>query len=359
MQRRNTRSVSVGNVRIGGDAPISVQSMTNTDTRDSDATIAQILELERAGCEIVRVSVFDEACVHAIPAIHKAIHIPLVADIHFDHRLAIGAIENGVDKLRLNPGNIGSQALVEKVVDWANHHHTPIRIGVNAGSLEPDLRRQYGPDSPVAMVESALRHVRILEKAHFYNMVISLKSSTVSTTVEAYRRMASLVDYPLHIGITETGTPERGLIKSAAGIGALLLEGIGDTLRISLTDSPIQEVRAGVEILRALRLRRDDIEIVSCPTCGRTRVDLMQAVARVNAALPHECGYLRVAVMGCAVNGPGEATDADIGIAFGDGNGVLFKHGEKFAHGQAEDMIALLVHEATAMLNARRTADRN
>ncbi len=354
MQRHITRGVSAGGVRIGGGAPVSVQSMTNTDTRDTAATIAQILELERAGCEIVRVSVFDEACARAIPAIHSAIHIPLVADIHFDHRLAIAAAENGVDKLRLNPGNIGGRQHVEKVVDCARMHHTPIRIGVNGGSLEADLRREYGPDSPQAMVESAMRHVRLLEAAHFFDIVISLKSSTVSTTVEAYRQMAKLVEYPLHIGITETGTPARGLIKSAAGLGALLLDGIGDTLRISLTDAPVEEVRAGVELLRALRLRRDDIEIISCPTCGRTRVDLMQAVKRVDAALPHGQGYLRVAVMGCAVNGPGEAADADIGIAFGSGSGVLFRRGERFAHGAAEDMIALLVREATAMLRQRR-----
>lgn len=355
MQRHATRSVAAGKVPIGGGAMISVQSMTNTDTRDAAATIAQIIELERAGCDIVRISVYDNACVQAIPIIRNAIHIPLVADIHFDHRLAIAAVENGVDKLRFNPGNIGGQANVEKLVDCANNHHVPIRIGVNAGSLEADLKREYGPDSPHAMVESAIRHVRLLEAAHFHDIVISLKSSTVPTTVEAYRMLAAMVDYPLHIGITETGTVERGIIKSAIGVGALLLDGIGDTLRVSLTDSPVREVQIGLEILRALRLRNDDIEIISCPTCGRTRVDLMQIVDKLNAVLPHHQGYLRIAVMGCAVNGPGEASDADIGIAFGNGNGILFKHGEKWAHGPAEDMIALLVQESTAMLHSNRT----
>lgn len=353
LDRRNTRCVRAGAVPIGGGAPVSVQSMTNTDTRDVEATVAQIRELERAGCELVRVSVYDMDCARAILAIRRAIHIPLVADIHFDHRLAIAAAENGVDKLRINPGNIGGQAHVEKLVDCASCHHIPIRIGVNAGSLEADLKRQYGPDSPQAMVESALRHIRMLERAHFQDIVVSLKSSTVSTTVAAYRLLSQTVDYPLHIGITETGSVERGILKSAIGIGALLLDGIGDTLRVSLTDTPVREVQVGLELLRALRLREDDIEIISCPTCGRTRVDLLQAVETVQAALPRHRGYLRVAVMGCAVNGPGEAADADIGIAFGHGNGVLFKHGEKFAHGPAAEMIELLVREATDMLAER------
>lgn len=348
-----THRVLAGAVPIGGGAPVTVQSMTNTDTRNAAATISQIQELERAGCDIVRVSIFDLACAQAIPAIRSAIHIPLVADIHFDHRLAIAAVENGVDKLRINPGNIGGQAHVEKLVDCVNSHHIPIRIGVNAGSMEQDLKRAYGPDSPHAMVESAIRHIRMLEQAHFSDIVVSLKSSTVSTTVSAYRELARLVDYPLHIGITETGTVERGIIKSAIGIGSLLLDGIGDTLRVSLTDSPVREVQAGQEILRALRLRNDDIEIISCPTCGRTRVNLMEAVDRVQAALPRHQGYLRVAVMGCAVNGPGEASDADIGIAFGKSNGVLFKHGEKFASGSVSAMLDLLVKEAATMLRTK------
>ena len=271
--------------------------MTNTDTRDTAATIAQILELERAGCEIVRVSVFDEACARAIPAIHSAIHIPLVVGYPT-------LTTAWPSPRRRNRYTYGGRQHVEKgrglcaYAPYAHPHRRQRRVA-RGGS-----QREYGPDSPQAMVESAMRHVRLLEAAHFSDIVISLKSSTVSTTVEAYRQMAKLVEYPLHIGITETGTPARGLIKSAAGLGALLLDGIGDTLRISLTDAPVEEVRAGVELLRALRLRRDDIEIISCPTCGRTRVDLMQAVKRVDAALPHGQGYLRVAVMGCAVNGP-------------------------------------------------------
>jgi len=348
--RRKASKVMVGNVPIGGNAPISVQSMTNTKTSNYSETIKQILDLEAAGCEIVRVSVFDESCANAIKHIKDAIHIPLVADIHFDHRLAICAIENGVDKLRINPGNIGGRANVEKLVDCANRHHIPIRIGVNAGSLEKELKMQYGSDSPQALVESAMKHIRILERAGFYNTIISLKSSTVSTTYEAYNLLASQVDYPLHIGITETGNVNRGIIKSSAGIGALLLSGIGDTLRVSLTDSPVKEVEIGLEILRSLHLRKDDIEIISCPTCGRTRVDLMHVVDKIHAALPHNEGYLRVAVMGCAVNGPGEAADADIGIAFGKTNGVLFKQGEKFASGSIAEMIDLLISESKQML---------
>ena len=348
--RKETRLVHVGSVPVGGHAPISVQSMTNTDTADAAATIAQILRLEKAGCDIVRCSVYNEACAAAIRPIRDAIHIPVVADIHFDYRLAIAAMENGVDKLRINPGNIGARENVARVVDCAKAHHTPIRIGVNAGSLEKDLKAQYGPDSAEAMVKSAMGHVKILEEEGFDDIVISMKSSTVATTVEAYRMLSKLVDYPLHLGITETGTVNRGIIKSAAGIGALLLDGIGDTLRISLTDDPVREVETGLEILRALRLRQDDVEIISCPTCGRTRVDLMHYVDVVNAALPHNRGYLRVAVMGCAVNGPGEASDADMGIAFGNGNGVLFEKGVRVASGTADEMVEALVKRATERL---------
>lgn len=345
-----TNRVYVRNIPIGGGAPVTVQSMTNTDTADADRTAEQILCFEKAGCDIARFSVYNEACFKAIPAIRAKTHIPLVADVHFDHTLAIGAIENGIDKLRINPGNIGGRANVEKLADCAKAHHVPIRIGVNGGSLEKDLKPLYATDPARAMVESALRHVRMLEDAGFYDIVISLKSSGVAATVQAYRLLSQTVQYPLHIGITETGSVSRGIIKSAAGIGALLLDGIGDTLRVSLTDDPVREVETGLEILRALRLRNDDVEIVACPTCGRTRVDLMAAVDRINRELPHNKGYLRVAVMGCAVNGPGEASDADIGIAFGSGNGVLFRSGVKFAAGDAEDMIRLLVQTASQML---------
>ena len=290
------------------------------------------------------------ACAKAFSAIRSKIAIPLVADVHFDYRLAVAAIENGADKLRFNPGNIGGEEHVRTLVQCAKLHHTPIRIGVNAGSIERELKQKYGGATADAMVESALKHVRILESEGFTDIVVSLKASTVRSTVEAYRKISAVIDYPLHVGITETGSVEDGVVKSAVGIGALLLDGIGDTIRVSLTDDPVREVETGLRILRALHLRSDDIEIISCPTCGRTRVDLMHMVDEVSRRLPRRQGYLKVAVMGCAVNGPGEASDADIGIAFGDGNGVLFQHGEKVFHGQAEDVINALVERASAML---------
>ena len=352
--RHATRAVPVGaRVVIGAGAPVTVQSMTNTDTGDVDATVAQIDRLTDAGCDIVRCSVYNPDCAAAIRKIRDRIRIPLVADIHFDHRLAIAAIENGADKLRFNPGNIGSADRVKSLVSCAKAHGTPIRIGVNGGSIEKELKDKYGGATPEAMVESALKHVRILESEGFFDIVISLKASTVRDTVDAYRRMSGIVDYPLHIGITETGSVEQGIIKSAVGIGALLLDGIGDTIRVSLTDDPVQEVMCGKRILRSLHLLQDDIEIVSCPTCGRTRVDLMQAVAEVDRRLPHNRGYLKVAVMGCAVNGPGEAQDADIGIAFGDGNGVIFKHGEKLLSGKMPAILDVLIREAEQMLLSR------
>ena len=347
------RTVMVGNVPIGAHAPISVQSMTNTDTRDVEATVAQILRLEQAGCDIVRSTVPDMESAKAFSKIRSGIHIPLVADIHFDYRLAIAAIENGADKLRFNPGNIGDASRVRALVSCAKAHHTPIRIGVNAGSLEPDLKRAYAGNTPDAMVESALKHVRILEQESFSDIVISMKASNVSDTVAAYRKIAHMTGYPLHIGVTETGNVESGVVKSAIGIGALLLDGIGDTLRVSLSDDPVREVETGLRILRALHLRRDDIEIISCPTCGRTRVNLMEMIERVQKELPRRQGYLKVAVMGCAVNGPGEAADADIGIAFGNGNGILFQHGEKVYHGKTDDVVARLIFEATRMLKAQ------
>lgn len=347
-----TKSVQVGAVPIGGGAPVSIQSMTNTDTRNVEATVAQIQELTAAGCEIVRASVYDFDCAKAFRGIRDQISIPLVADVHFDYRLAIAAIENGADKLRFNPGNIGDESRVRALVQCAKAHHTPIRIGVNAGSLEPQLKKRYGGATPEAMVESAMQHVRILEDEGFFDMIVSLKASTVADTVAAYRKAAQCIDYPLHIGVTETGDVQEGIIKSAVGIGALLLDGIGDTLRVSLTDDPVREVETGLRILRALHLKKDDIEIVSCPTCGRTRVDLMQMVELVGKTLPRRQGYLKVAVMGCAVNGPGEASDADIGIAFGDGNGVLFQHGEKICSGSTEEVMNALLSRAVELLRA-------
>ena len=351
-----TKQILVGGVPVGGGAPVSVQSMTNTDTRDVEATVAQIQALTEAGCEIVRSSVYDLACAKALTQIKSRIHIPIVADIHFDYRLAIAAMENGADKLRFNPGNIGDESRVRAVVDCAKAHHTPIRIGVNAGSIEPALRQKYGGPTTEAMMESALKHVALLEREGFTDIVLSLKASNVRDTVDAYRAISKKVDYPLHVGVTETGDVASGIIKSAAGIGSLLLDGIGDTIRVSLTDDPVKEVEVGLKILRAVGHRRDDIEIVSCPTCGRTRVDVMRMVELVNSRLPHKKGYLKVAVMGCAVNGPGEARDADIGIAFGGGNGMLFEKGEKVYHGDADDVVERLIARASEMLIAQQKA---
>lgn len=345
-----TKSVQVKTVRIGGGAPVSVQSMTNTDTRDAEATLQQIRRLEQAGCDIVRLAVFDQRAAEAVTAIRRQTKMPLVADIHFDHRLAIAAVENGVDKLRINPGNIGSRERVQAVADCAKQHHIPIRIGVNGGSLDREMQSRYPSDRPKAMVESALREVRTLEQAGFYDIVLSLKCTDVQETVRAYRMMAKQVDYPMHIGITETGPMDKGIIKSSCGIGALLLMGIGDTLRVSLTGDPVEEVRLGRDILRACGLLKDDVEIVSCPTCGRTRCNVQEAVEAVDRGVRHHAGYLKIAVMGCAVNGPGEARDADIGVAFGDGNGVLFRRGEIVGHGAYEDILARLILEANEML---------
>jgi len=349
-----TKQILVGGVPVGGGAPVSVQSMTNTDTRDVAATVAQIERLTEAGCNIVRSSVYDLNCAKALREIKSRIRIPIVADIHFDYRLAIAAMENGADKLRFNPGNIGDESRVKAVVDCAKSHHTPIRIGVNAGSIEPVLRQKYGGPTTEAMIESALKHVALLEREGFTDIVLSLKASNVRDTVDAYRAVSKRVDYPLHVGVTETGDVANGIIKSAVGIGSLLLDGIGDTIRVSLTDDPVREVEVGLKILRAVGLLRDDIELVSCPTCGRTRVDVMKMVEAVNTRLPHKQGYLKIAVMGCAVNGPGEARDADIGVAFGDGNGILFEKGQQVYHGAADDVVERLIARATEMLQAQK-----
>lgn len=347
-----TRQVLVGSVPVGGGAPVTIQSMTNTDTRDAAATVEQIHRLEAAGCEIVRSAVFDLNAAKALRDIVDKITVPLVADVHFDYRLAIAAVENGCKKLRINPGNIGSPERVKAVVDCCKMHRIPIRIGVNGGSLNKESKSNH-PDDPVtAMVESALTHVRLLEQEGFYHTVISVKHSNVRYTVAAMRRIHELVDYPLHVGVTETGSGDAGLIKSAAGIGSLLMDGIGDTVRVSLTGDPVQEVLAAKKILAAIGVRKNDVEIISCPTCGRTRVDLPAIAAYVNEHVRHEAGYLKIAVMGCAVNGPGEASDADIGIAFGQGNGVLFRHGRKEAAGPTQEILERLVLEANHMLEA-------
>ncbi|MBF0508137.1 MAG: flavodoxin-dependent (E)-4-hydroxy-3-methylbut-2-enyl-diphosphate synthase [Deltaproteobacteria bacterium] len=343
--RRQTRQVHVGPVPVGGDAPISVQSMTKTDTRDVDATSAQIDRLAAAGCEIIRSAVIDEDAAKALAAIIKRSPIPVIADIHFDHRLALIAIESGVAGLRINPGNIGTRQKIKKVADAARDRGIPIRIGVNAGSLEKDLLATYGGPVPEAMTASALRHVVILEKENFYDIKISLKSSDVLTTVAAYRLMTQETAYPLHVGVTEAGGLLAGAIKSALGIGTLLGEGIGDTIRVSLTRDPVEEVMAGYEILRALDIRHRGVEIISCPTCGRCEIDLFGLVEEVSKGLAHITAPLRIAVMGCVVNGPGEAKSAALGVAGGRGQGTLFKAGKVIKKFDEKDLLQVLVEQ--------------
>lgn len=328
IQRKQTRKLRVGDIYIGGGAPVTVQSMTKTDTRDVSATVEQIKRLEEAGCDIIRVAVLDTEAAAAVKEIKKAIRIPLVADIHFDYRLALACMENGSDKIRLNPGNIGGADRVKKVVEMAKPRGIPIRIGVNSGSVERQILARYGGVTPEGMVESALEHARLLEDLDFHDIAISLKASGVPMTIEAYRQMSQKADYPLHIGVTEAGTLFAGTVKSAAGLGCLLAEGIGDTLRVSLTGDPVEEVRVGIELLKAMGLRKAGIEFVSCPTCGRTRIDLIKIANEVEMRLKGCSKHIKVAVMGCAVNGPGEAREADIGIAGGDGEALLFKKGE-------------------------------
>ncbi len=328
IERKKTKKIYIGDTFIGGDSPISVQSMTNTDTRDAVATVAQIKRLQEAGCSIVRVAVPDNQAAEAIKHIKKAISIPLVADIHFDYRLAIESMKNGADKIRLNPGNIGDRDRVRAVVEVAKERKIPIRIGVNSGSLEKEVMAKFGGVTPEAMVESALGHSRILEELDFYDIVFSLKASNVSMTIAAYRKMAEKSVYPLHIGVTEAGTVYRGTIKSAVGLGSLLAEGIGDTIRVSLTGDPVEEIRAGNEILKALDIKKGGIEFVSCPTCGRCQIDLIGIAEKIEEKLSKIDKDIKVAVMGCAVNGPGEAREADIGIAGGKGEVLLFKKGE-------------------------------
>ncbi len=322
-----TRALTVGGLPLGGGAPVSVQSMTNTDTRDVAATLAQIKALAAAGCDIVRVSVYDADCVKAVRPLVDGSPVPLVADIHFNHRLAIGAMKNGIAKLRINPGNIGGEANVKRVADCARAHHVPIRIGVNCGSLEKDILAKYGAPTAEGMVESALRHAKMLEDQHFGDIVLSLKSSDVRLTVAAYRLAASRCDYPLHVGVTGAGLPGSGNIKSAIGIGALLLDGIGDTIRVSLTGSPIPEAQAAIDILKAIGLR-GGARFVSCPTCGRTRIDVAAVAKAVEEEFKNLDHDVTIAVMGCVVNGPGEARDADIALCGGDGCGALYIRGQ-------------------------------
>lgn len=328
ISRRKTRAIDVGGVGVGGDNPVRLQSMCNTDTRNQDATLGQIRALAEAGCEIVRLAVPDEEAARALPFIREKSPVPLIADIHFDHRLALTALEAGMDGLRINPGNIGGEEKVDAVVEAARKRGAPIRIGVNSGSVEKKLLAKHGGPTPEAMVESALTHVRLLEARDFRQIKISLKSSNVMHTIRCYRELSKAVDYPLHIGITEAGTLIRGTVKSSVGLGILLYEGIGDTMRVSLTHDPVDEVGVAWEILRSLGLRARGPEIVSCPTCGRTEIDLISLASEVEERLRPVEEVFTVAVMGCVVNGPGEAREADIGIAGGRGLGIIFRKGE-------------------------------
>lgn len=322
-----SRQIQVGSVAVGGGAPVSIQSMTNTPTHDVEATLGQIRALAAAGCDIVRVAVPDMAAARAIGALKAASPLPLVADIHFDYRLALEAAAQGIDKIRINPGNIGSPDRVKAVADACRTRGIPIRIGVNGGSLEKDLLAKFGGPTPEALVESALGHARLLEQFGFRDICISLKSSHVPTTMRAYQLMAARYDYPLHLGVTEAGTPELGILKSAAGIGGLLALGIGDTFRVTLTADPVEEIAAARQILKTIGLRREGPELIACPTCGRTQIDLIPMARQVEELLKGVDKPITVAVMGCAVNGPGEASHADVGIAGGKGEGVLFQHG--------------------------------
>ncbi|MBW1739758.1 MAG: flavodoxin-dependent (E)-4-hydroxy-3-methylbut-2-enyl-diphosphate synthase [Deltaproteobacteria bacterium] len=347
-RRKQTRQISIGGVKVGGNAPITVQSMTNTFTHDVAATVAQIHRLEAVGCELVRVAVPDQAAAEAIASIKHQISIPLIADIHFDYRLALAAVRAGADALRINPGNIGGARNLKAVAKQAKERGIPIRVGVNAGSLEKDLLKKYGGCTPQAMVESALRHVALLRSFDFHDIKVSIKASDVLRTVEAYRLLSSQIDLPLHVGVTEAGSLFSGTVKSALGIGILLAEGIGDTIRVSLTRDPVDEVRVGFEILKALKIRQHGPEIVSCPTCGRCEIDLVEIVERVELALLTSTIPVQLAIMGCVVNGPGEAREADIGIAGGKGHGVLFKKGKVVRKVKEQSLVEVLLKEVEA-----------
>ena len=353
--RRKTRQISIGSVKVGGDAPISVQSMTKTDTRDVPKTVSQIKRLEAAGCEIVRVAVVDEGAARAIAEIKKKIKIPLIADIHFHYRLALRAMESGTEGLRINPGNIGGRDRLKAIVTEAKARSIPIRIGVNAGSLEKDLLKRFGGATPEAMVLSGLRAIESMEDFGFHLIKVSLKASDVLRTVEAYRLFSEKSDYPLHLGITEAGMGSGAIVKSSIGIGFLLSQGIGDTLRVSLTGDPVEEVRVGYEILRALGIRKRGIEIISCPTCGRCEIDLTPLVKKVERAAQKISTPITIALMGCVVNGPGEAKEADIGIAGGKGVGVLFKKGKIVKKVKERDFAKVLLNQMNQMIKSPPT----
>lgn len=353
MLREETRSVQVGHLTIGGNNHVVIQSMCNTKTKNVEATIKQINALEQAGCELVRVAVFDKEDAYAIKEIKNGIHIPLVADIHFDYKLALIAIESGIDKVRINPGNIGSIEKVKAVVDACKEKHIPIRIGVNGGSLEKDILEKYGEPTPEGMVESAMKHVKILEDLDFYDIVISLKSSNTMLTIKAYELASKTFPYPLHVGVTEAGTALGGTIKSALGIGTLLYEGIGNTIRVSLSDDPVEEIKVAKILLKELGLLKGVPTLVSCPTCGRIQYDLIPIAKEMEDFLKDIHLDITVAIMGCAVNGPGEARHADIGIAGGVGEGLLIKHGEIVKRVKQEDMVQTLKDEILKMVEEK------
>lgn len=348
MNRKVTKKIKVGNIYVGGDYRVTVQSMTNTDTRDVKATVNQIKKLQEAGCDIIRVAVPDMEAAEAIKGIVKEISIPLVADIHFDYKLALESIKNGVSALRINPGNIGSNDRVKMVAEAAKDKNIPIRIGVNSGSLSKDLLKKYGKPTAEALVESALQHVEILENMNFEDIVISIKSSDINTMINSYRLMSEKVNYPLHLGVTEAGTPWRGTIKSSIGIGTLLAEGIGDTIRVSLTGDPVEEIKVGREILKNFGYIKGGIEFISCPTCGRTQIDLIKIAKEVEDKLSTCEKNIKVAIMGCVVNGPGEAREADLGIAGGKGEGLIFKKGQIIKKVKEENLINELIKEIEA-----------
>lgn len=349
MERRNTKKVKVGNIYIGGDSDITVQSMLNVPSTDIEGSVAQSVELEKAGCDIIRLAVPDMEAVKLIPAIKEKVSVPLVADIHFDYRLALEAAAAGIDKIRINPGNIGSEERVKMVADECRKRDIPIRIGVNSGSLEKHILAKYGRPTPQALCDSALYHASLLEKFDFDNIVLSMKSSDVEFMVKAYELASEQTNYPLHLGVTEAGTERMGIIKSSIGIGSLLLRGIGDTVRVSLTDSPVKEVYAAKDILKSLGLNRNGIRFVSCPTCGRTRINLIEIANQAEERLRDCDKNITVAIMGCIVNGPGEAREADIGIAGGDGNGLIFKKGEIVKKVPEEQLLDELIKEIEKM----------
>lgn len=349
MERKKTRVVKIDKLKVGGDNPIIIQSMTNTDTRNVEETLKQINALVKEGCQMVRCAVPDMEAAEAIKEIVEKSPVPIVADIHFDYRLALKVIENGISKLRINPGNIGSVERVREVVNKAKEYGVPIRIGVNSGSLEKDILERDGKPTANGLVESALRHVKILEDLDFYDIIISIKSSNVKMMIEAYRLMSTKVDYPLHLGVTESGTKFKGTIKSSVGIGTLLAEGIGDTIRVSLTSDPLDEIEVAKELLRSLELYESGLQLISCPTCGRTEIKLIEIAEEVERRLKNSDKKIKVAVMGCVVNGPGEAREADIGIAGGKGVGIIFKKGEIIKKVKEEDLVEELLKEIESL----------